>query len=376
MSSPPETSSSTSTTGSPNILGIEKRPNHVGALTEFMVLEYAESSKLYVPVSQSHLVSRYIGAKEEIPILSQLGSNRWQKTRTLPSRRSSATPTSCSACTPSAPSTAAIAFRPTPMRWNLFERDFPFVETEDQISAIAAIKQDMQSTKAMDRLICGDVGYGKTEVAMRAAFKAVVDGKKQVAVLVPTTVLAMQHYETFCARMANFPINIGVLSRFRTPKEIKETLEKATEGKIDILIGTHRIISKDVDFKDLGLIIIDEEQRFGVRAKEHLKRIKIGVDCITLSATPIPRTLYMSLIGAKEISVINTPPQDRLPIKSIISERDHRTHQERPPARTLPRWTGLLHPQPRRNDFPHRRRDPKTAPRSPHRHRPRPDVRR
>lgn len=303
-------------------LGIEKRLNNVGAQTEFLVLEYAENSKLYVPVAQAHLVSRYIGTKEEIPTLSQLGSNRWQKTR-------------------HAAQVAIIGYADQLIRMYAerevhggfhfpldsedvknFEADFPFVETEDQILAIEAIKADMQSTKAMDRLICGDVGYGKTEVAMRAAFKAAYDGRKQVAVLVPTTVLAMQHYETFCNRMANFPLNIAVLSRFRSPKEIRETLKKAKDGSVDIVIGTHRLISADVHFKDLGLLIIDEEQRFGVRAKEHLKKIKTGVDCITLSATPIPRTLYMSLIGAKEISVINTPPQDRLPIKSIIAERD------------------------------------------------------
>ncbi|HSX04345.1 MAG TPA: DEAD/DEAH box helicase, partial [Rhabdochlamydiaceae bacterium] len=181
---------------------------------------------------------------------------------------------------------------------------------------------DMLSGKAMDRLICGDVGYGKTEVAMRAAFKAVVDGKKQVAVLVPTTVLAMQHFETFSERMANFPVQIAVVSRFFSPKQIKESLEKVKNGQIDILIGTHRLIGKDVQFKDLGLIIIDEEQRFGVRAKEHLKKLKTGVDCITLSATPIPRTLYMSLVGIKDVSLINTPPQDRLPIKTHVCERD------------------------------------------------------
>jgi transcription-repair coupling factor (superfamily II helicase) len=171
------------------------------------------------------------------------------------------------------------------------------VETEDQLAAISAIKTDMISNKCMDRLVCGEVGYGKTEVAMRAAFKAVADGEKQVAVLVPTTVLAMQHYENFIERMSNFPINIGVLSRFRSQKQIRETLEGIANGSIDIAIGTHRIISEDVKFKDLGLVIIDEEQRFGVKAKEHLKKIKAGVDCLTLSATPIPRTLYLSLIG-------------------------------------------------------------------------------
>jgi transcription-repair coupling factor (superfamily II helicase) len=303
-------------------LGIEKRPNHIGTQTEFMVLEYAQGSKLFIPVSQSHLVSRYIGTKEEIPNLSQLGSNRWLKTRNAAQAAIIGYADQLLRLYAERTVHGGHPFHPDSHEMQLFESDFPFIETQDQVNAIIDIKTDMQSSKAMDRLICGDVGYGKTEVAMRAAFKAVVDGKKQVAILVPTTMLTMQHYETFCARMANFPIRIGVLSRFRPPKEIHQTLQKTADGQIDILIGTHRIISKDVVFKDLGLIIIDEEQRFGVRAKEHLKKIKTGVDCITLSATPIPRTLYMSLIGAKEISIINTPPQDRLPIKSIIAQRD------------------------------------------------------
>jgi transcription-repair coupling factor (superfamily II helicase) len=303
-------------------LGIERRPNHMGASTEYMILEYAENSKLFVPVSQSHLVSRYIGAKEEIPTLSQLGSNRWQKTRTAAQQAIIGYADQLLRMYAERAVHGGYLFPQDSQEVQLFESDFPFTETEDQLTTIATIKEEMQSTKAMDRLVCGDVGYGKTEVAMRAAFKAVVDGKKQVAVLVPTTVLAMQHFETFSARMANFPIQIAVLSRFRSSREIQETLQKTAEGKVDILIGTHRLISKDVIFKDLGLLIIDEEQRFGVRAKEHLKKLKVGVDCITLSATPIPRTLYFSLIGAKEISVINTPPQDRLPIKSLIAERD------------------------------------------------------
>ncbi|MBI2811732.1 MAG: transcription-repair coupling factor, partial [Candidatus Melainabacteria bacterium] len=308
--------------GIAKFLGIEKRPNHTGTPTEFMLLEYSEGSKLYVPVSQSHLVSRYIGAKEEVPHLSQLGSNRWQKTRTAAQQAIIGYADQLLRMYAERELHGGFHYPNDSRDMESFESDFPFVETEDQLNAIGAIKLDMQSTKAMDRLVCGDVGYGKTEVAMRAAFKAVIDGKKQVAVLVPTTVLAMQHFETFCARMANFPVRIGVLSRFRSAKEVKETIKKAAEGEVDIVIGTHRLISKDVIFKDLGLIIIDEEQRFGVRAKEHLKRVKVGVDCITLSATPIPRTLYMSLIGAKEISVINTPPQDRLPIKSILTERN------------------------------------------------------
>jgi len=311
--------------GIAKFLGTEKRPDHLGTLTEYMVLEYAENSKLYVPVSQSHLVSRYIGTKEEMPVLNQLGSMRWQRTRLNAQQAIIGYADQLLRMNAERVVQGGFIFPSDSEEMHLFSEEFPFVETEDQTQAITAISQDMQSTKAMDRLICGDVGYGKTEVAMRAAFKAVADGKKQVAVLVPTTILAMQHYETFCARMANFPVTIGVLSRFRSRQEIQETLKKAKEGKVDILIGTHRIISKDVQFKDLGLIIIDEEQRFGVRAKEHLKRIKVGVDCLTLSATPIPRTLYLSLVGSKEISVINTPPQDRLPIKSIISEKDPTT---------------------------------------------------
>lgn len=301
-------------------LGIEKRPNHNGILSEFFIIEYAENAKLFVPINQAYLISKYIGSSEEIPKMHTLGSNRWKLTKDkteqailtyakdlleLYARREIKGGFGCSEDSPD---------------MQAFEEDFPYVETEDQLEAIASIKQDMVSLKPMDRLVCGDVGYGKTEVAMRAAFKMVSDGRKQVAVLVPTTVLAMQHYENFLERFSNFPINISVLSRFRTPKQTRETLKGVAEGSVDILIGTHRIISEDVQFKDLGLIIIDEEQRFGVKAKEHLKKIKVGVDCLTLSATPIPRTLYMSLIGARDMSIISTPPQDRLPITTIISE--------------------------------------------------------
>ncbi len=303
-------------------LGIEKKPNHLGQESEFMVIEYAEESKLYVPIASSYLVSRYIGAKEEMPTLTQLGTKRWQRARFDTQKAIIGYARDLLHMSAAREIQGGFQFQSDSELLLSFESEFPFVETEDQLAAIAAIKQDMLSGKAMDRLICGDVGYGKTEVAMRAAFKAVVDGKKQVAVLVPTTVLAMQHFETFSERMANFPIRIGIVSRFISPKEVKETVEKVKKGEIDILIGTHRLIGKDVLFKDLGLIIIDEEQRFGVRAKEHLKKLKTGVDCITLSATPIPRTLYMSLVGIKDVSLINTPPQDRLPIKTHVCERD------------------------------------------------------
>lgn len=301
-------------------LGIEKKLNNNGITTEFFQIEYADNAKLYVPINQAYLISKYIGSDEEIPKMHALGSARWKAAREktevailhyakdlldLYATRSVQT---------------GFSYGEDGPDMQAFEEEFPFVETEDQLAAIAEIKKDMVNPESMDRLVCGDVGYGKTEVAMRAAFKAVTDGHKQVAVLVPTTVLAMQHYENFVSRMANFPINIGVLSRFRTAKEIKETLKQAAEGSIDILIGTHRIISDDVKFKDLGLIVIDEEQRFGVKAKEHLKKIKLNVDCLTLSATPIPRTLYMSLVGVRDMSIINTPPQDRLPITTLITE--------------------------------------------------------
>lgn len=303
-------------------LGVEKKPNHLGQESEFMAIEYADESKLYVPISSSYLVSRYIGSKEEVPRLTQLGTKRWQALRTQTQKAVLGYARDLLHMSAEREIYGGFQYPPDSDMVQNFEMDFPFVETEDQLSALEAIKKDMHSEKAMDRLICGDVGYGKTEVAMRAAFKAVADGKKQVAVLVPTTVLAMQHYETFSERMANFPINIGVVSRFFSSKEIKETLEKVKNGEIDILVGTHRMIGKDVQFKNLGLIIIDEEQRFGVRAKEHLKKLKVGVDCLTLSATPIPRTLYMSLVGIKDVSIINTPPQDRLPIKTHVCERD------------------------------------------------------
>jgi len=303
-------------------LGMEKRTNHLGTEAEFMVIEYAENSKLYVPIAQSHLVSRYIGAKEELPTLSQLGTTKWQRTKLHAQKAIIGYAQDLLRYSAERVIKGGFCFPSDGQELEQFEREFPFEETEDQLKAIEQIKKDMSSSKAMDRLVCGDVGYGKTEVAMRAAFKAVLDGKKQVAVLVPTTVLALQHYETFCERMANFPIQIAHVSRFASAKEVKKILEEVANGTIDILIGTHRLISKDVKFKDLGLIIIDEEQRFGVRAKEHLKTLKAGVDCLTLSATPIPRTLYLSIIGARDISVINTPPQDRLPIKTFICERE------------------------------------------------------
>ncbi len=303
-------------------LGIEKQKNHLGEQEEFLILEYANASKLYVPLSQSHLISRYIGAHEDHPSLNILGTTKWQTAKARAQQSIIGYAKDLLHVQAEREAKGGFIYPQDGEDVLLFEEEFPFTETDDQLRAISQIKDDMQSKRAMDRLICGDVGYGKTEVAMRAAFKAVLDGGKQVAVLVPTTTLAMQHFDTFTQRMANFPIRIGVLSRFVKPSQIKKTLQDAKDGLLDILVGTHRLVSKDVVFKNLGLIIIDEEQRFGVRAKESLKKLKVGVDCLTLSATPIPRTLYMSIIGARDLSVINTPPHDRLPIKSIIAESD------------------------------------------------------
>ena len=303
-------------------LGVEKQKIHDGTIKEFMVIEFAENSKLYVPLNQSHLVNRYIGSDETAPTLSDLGSKKWQKVKLNAQKQILGYASDLLETYAEREIEGGHVFSPDSKTLIQFEEDFPYIETPDQLIAIREIKSDMMSEKPMDRLLCGDVGYGKTEVAMRAAFKAIVDGGKQVAILVPTTVLASQHFDNFKERFGYYPINVEIISRFQTPKQVKEILQKVKENKVDILIGTHRILSKDVFFNNLGLIIIDEEQRFGVRAKEHLKRLKKGVDCLALSATPIPRTLYMSLINIRDMSVINTPPQDRLPIKIIVAERD------------------------------------------------------
>ena len=301
-------------------LSIETHLNHLGIDTEFLSIQYDGGAKLYVPLTQSHLVSKYIGSREEgAPKLHTLGGKRWKRTRSIAEYAIKDYAAQILQIYAERTISGGYAF-PQCSKDNIqFEKDFPYEETYDQLNAINAIKEDMMLEKPMDRLICGDVGYGKTEVAMRAAFKAVIDGSKQVAVLVPTTILAMQHFDTFLERMEPYPVVIKALSRFQTPKETKKIIEGVSKGSVDILIGTHRILSSDVIFKDLGLIIIDEEQRFGVRSKEKLKTDKTGVDCLTLTATPIPRTLYLSLAGARDMSPINTPPQDRIPIKTIVT---------------------------------------------------------
>lgn len=302
-------------------LGIESHENHQGIPSEFLVLEYANNSKLFVPATQSHLLSRYVGAGQSAaPTFSELGTNRWQKTKEKAQAQIVGYAKELLELQAERIAKKGFAFPSDSPEMIAFEQAFPYQETEDQLRAIAEIKGDMENDKPMDRLLCGDVGYGKTEVAMRAAYKAVVQGKKQVALLVPTTVLALQHLETFRERMEHTSIRIETLSSLSSPKKTRETLTLVREGKIDILIGTHRLLRPDIEFANLGLLLIDEEQRFGVKAKEHLKKAKTSIDCLSLSATPIPRTLYLSLVHARDLSTIQTPPQDRLPIKTILSE--------------------------------------------------------
>ncbi|MCU0856998.1 MAG: transcription-repair coupling factor [Pontiellaceae bacterium] len=290
-----------------------------GRRQEMLLIEYADNARIYLPTGQAHLLTRYVGMGNSAPALHHLNGRRWQNERTSAESAIEDLAAKLLETQAARELKKGRACGPDTHWQNEFENSFPYMETPDQLSAIQAVKADLESTQPMDRLICGDAGYGKTEVAMRAAFKMVMEGR-QVALLVPTTVLAQQHFDTFTERMAAFPVRVEMLSRFRTHPEQKETIRQLREGKAHITIGTHRLISKDVQFKELGLIIIDEEQRFGVRAKEHLKQLRKQVDVLTLSATPIPRTLYMSLTGARDMSTIQTPPQERQPVETIVLE--------------------------------------------------------
>jgi transcription-repair coupling factor (superfamily II helicase) len=288
-----------------------------GQQQEVLTIEYAGGSKLHVPVSQAHLLSRYMGVGGTVPEPHTLGGSAWQRQKAVAEKAVQDLAGQLLRTQAMRESHPGHAFAADSAWQAEFEATFPFTETADQEEAVRAVKADMENPRPMDRLICGDVGYGKTEVAMRAAFKAVMDGK-QVAMLVPTTVLAMQHTQTFRERMAAFPVSIEMLSRFRTASEQKEVIRRMAEGQVDIVIGTHRLTSRDVRFQDLGLVIIDEEQRFGVRHKERLKEMKGLVDVLTLSATPIPRTLYLSLTGARDVSSIQTAPRERLPVQTEV----------------------------------------------------------
>lgn len=288
---------------------------------EYLLVEYAGTDILYVPIHQADRLSRYVGADDAPPKLNRLGTQDWARTKESTKRAVEDIARDLLELYAERHHIQGHAFAAdTPWQAEL-EASFPYIETDDQLRALSEVKVDMENPRPMDRLICGDVGYGKTEVALRAAFKAVMDGK-QVAMLVPTTVLAQQHFDTFSRRLLPFPVKVEMLSRFRNPAEQRHILFEATEGQIDILIGTHRLLQPDVRFKDLGLLIIDEEQRFGVTHKEQLKQLRTEVDVLTLTATPIPRTLYMSLTGIRDISMIQTAPEERLPVLTHVGVRN------------------------------------------------------
>ena len=295
-----------------------------GLSIEFMILEFAEGAKLYVPLTRLDLIQKYRSTDTgPAPILSRLGSQQWTKTKARVRKAMQDMAAELLKLYAERRTVEGNAFSLDNEFQREFEDAFDFTETDDQITAIRAVKEDMESPTPMDRLLCGDVGYGKTEVAMRAAFKAVQDGK-QVAVLTPTTVLSFQHFETFKQRFAQFPIHIEMISRFRTAKEQKDIIERVSTGRVDILIGTHRLLSKDIKFQDLGLLIVDEEQRFGVRHKERLKQLRKQIDVLAMSATPIPRTLHMSLVGLRDMSIIETPPKDRMAIQTVVARFDEK----------------------------------------------------
>ncbi len=295
-----------------------------GLAVEFMILEFAESARLYVPLTRLDLIQKYRSTDSgPAPVLNKLGSQQWVKTKARVRKAMQDMAAELLKLYAERHTAQGTAFSKDSEFQREFEDSFDYNETDDQVSAIRAIKYDMESTTPMDRLLCGDVGYGKTEVAMRAAFKAVQDGK-QVAVLTPTTILSFQHFETFKQRFAQFPINIEMISRFRTAKEQKDIVERVEHGRVDILIGTHRLLSRDIKFQDLGLLVVDEEQRFGVRHKERLKQMRKEIDVLAMSATPIPRTLHMSLVGLRDMSVIETPPKDRMAIQTVVAKFDEK----------------------------------------------------
>ncbi len=295
-----------------------------GAVKDYVKIAYQGSDTLFVPTTQLDLVSKYIGGgSEDAPVrLNKIGTDSWQKTKTKARKAAKDMAGELIKLYAARKRQQGFAFAADAPWQKEFEDNFPYPETDDQLRCIAEIKGDMESPTPMDRLLCGDVGFGKTEVALRAVMKAIMDGK-QVAILVPTTVLAQQHYQTAVTRFRGFPVNIDVLSRFRTPKEQKRTLENLRSGAVDLIIGTHKLLQKSVQFKDLGLLIVDEEQRFGVSHKERLKEISQGVDVLTLSATPIPRTLNMALSGIRDMSTIEEPPADRYPVQTFVMEHNN-----------------------------------------------------
>ncbi|KMK74490.1 transcription-repair coupling factor [Alkalihalobacillus pseudalcaliphilus] len=292
-----------------------------GIHKDYLHLRYAGNDKLYVPVEQIDQVQKYVGSEEKEPKIYALGGSDWKKVKKKVQSSVEDIADDLIKLYAEREASKGYAFNADGPEQSEFESSFQYQETEDQLRAIEEIKEDMEKERPMDRLLCGDVGYGKTEVAIRAAFKAINDGK-QVAILVPTTILAQQHYETIKERFSEYPINIGVLSRFRSRKEQTATLKGLKAGSIDLVVGTHRLLSKDVVFKDLGLLIVDEEQRFGVTHKEKIKTIKANIDVLTLTATPIPRTLHMSMLGVRDLSIIETPPENRFPVQTYVVENN------------------------------------------------------
>ena len=294
-----------------------------GAVKDYVKIAYQGTDTLFVPATQLDMVSKYIGGGEDGNVrLNKIGTDTWQKTKTKARKAAKDMAGELIKLYAARKRQSGFAFAADTPWQQEFEDNFPYPETDDQIRCISEIKSDMESTTPMDRLLCGDVGFGKTEVALRAVMKAVMDGK-QVAILVPTTVLAQQHFQTAVTRFRGFPVNIEVLSRFRTPTQQKKTLEKLKTGLVDIVIGTHKLLQKTIQFKDLGLLIVDEEQRFGVSHKERLKELSKGVDVLTLSATPIPRTLNMALSGIRDMSTIEEPPADRYPVQTFVLEHNN-----------------------------------------------------
>lgn len=292
-----------------------------GVHQDYMTILYQNNDKLFIPVTQLDLIQKYVASESKSPRINKLGGSEWSKTKKKVSAKIEDIADDLIKLYAQREAERGYAFSPDDAYQKEFEDAFPYSETEDQLRSTVEIKKDMEKEKSMDRLLVGDVGYGKTEVALRAAFKAIQDGK-QVAFLVPTTILAQQHYETMVDRFAAFPISVGLMSRFRTRKQQKETIEGLKKGQIDIVVGTHRLLSQDIEFQDLGLLVIDEEQRFGVKHKERLKQLRAKVDVLTLTATPIPRTLHMSMLGVRDLSVIETPPANRYPIQTYVMEKN------------------------------------------------------
>ena len=292
-----------------------------GIHQDYMSIIYKDDAKLFIPVTQLNLLQKYVSSEAKTPKINKLGGTEWAKTKKKVASKIEDIADDLIELYAAREQEVGYAYSPDNDYQEEFENAFPYTETDDQLRSAAEIKHDMEGKKPMDRLLVGDVGYGKTEVAMRAIFKAVQEGK-QAAFLVPTTILAQQHYETLKQRFTDFPVEIGLLSRFRTKKQQTETIDGIKKGQVDIVIGTHRILSKDIEFQDLGLLIVDEEQRFGVKHKEKLKQLKAQVDVLTLTATPIPRTLHMSMLGVRDLSVIETPPANRYPVQTYVMEQN------------------------------------------------------